>query len=788
MNIIKKTKRGENVKKQIMMLIMTLSFIMVISGAVSATDTYDIGVNVTEQAMADNNLGLNTSESNLVITTGSTSHLDDGSTTEDSVSAIVNTTSSLADGQAITYGSGNLLIVNDPNGLLTYTFVSLASNGALRAQKYIVTGTSTSYSISHGSSVYIGANMTQEQWNYALQELGENAYNLIAIANLWAAGAPADLMATTYNTGTIDASIMSNYAVLKQYLQNYPSGTSYLFVTPGGLDDDTIFFDVFTGSFKVYAMNGGDPTKIGLMQYDSTSKTGFLLLMQENNLTSQFKAETGISFVEGTLSEIQYNLWLFNLLKTNPAALYTVLEMKTIDEAAYNYLWYDSNLGYGHGLVEDFIAGLPDLSTTYDQSQGVIPPVNINEMQELGKEILDEAQNALGYTSSEEFVADMKNGKIGVLVAPYYVNFNGMSILGLLDGINYYGALTISTLMTNWHSWNHGTGGFKVIFFRLDSIDLQNAVNTVITRILVTATPNGDDYTLSTAEGNGPGYIKILSLAYAQGASWDLIRSVRRGCMKTEQMYDASLYGMNEYPLGPNEQYMVIELTPEMRAFMFRTALFGVSLGTGTYFTTGMATIYENAVYILIKWNYITKTGVAALIQYNMDATEAMIARDGYSDVDEWNLNWHLVTVFKDSSYLTAMFNVVREIPLNSDILNELIAAGGDPVDYILNYVIPKPHQTTTDTAHTGTALTALNEALPNAWNDLTSSTPTNEIVPELPLGQSTPVTDVTNSSNAGQPIGTIIGIIFLIIVTMLVYIRRNTIATTLRGYGRPGK
>lgn len=774
-------------QKQIMIGIVMLIFAIFLSGAVSATDTYDIGFNVTEQAMSDDYLGLNTSESNLVITTGSTAHLDDGSTTEDSVSAIVNTTSSLADGQAITYGSGNLLIVNDPNGLLTYTFVSLASNGALRAQKYIVTGTSTSYSITHGSSVYIGADMTQEQWNYALQELGENAYDLIAIANLWAAGAPADLLATTYNTGTIDASIMSNYAVLKQYLQNYPSGTSYLFVTPGGLDDDTIFFDVFPGSFKVYAMNGGDPTKIGLMQYDSNSKTGFLLLMKENDLTSQFKAETGISFVEGTLSEIQYNLWLFNLLKTNPAALYTVLEMKTIDEAAYNYLWYDSNLGYGHGLVEDFITGLPDLITTYDQSQGVIPPVNIAEMKDLGKEILNEAQNALGYTSSEEFIADMKNGKIGVLVAPYYVNFNGMSILGLLDGINYYGALTISTLMTNWHSWNHGTGGFKVIFFRIDSVDLQNAVNTVITRILITATPNGDGYTLSSGEGNGPGYIKILSRAYAQGASWDLIRSVRRGCMKTEQMYDASIYGMNEYPLDPNEQYMVIELTPEMRAFMFRTALFGVSLGTGTYFTTGMAATYENAVYILIKWNYITKTGLAALIQHNMDATEAMIARDGYSDVDEWNLNWHLVTVFKDSSYLTTMFNVVREIPLTSDTLNELIAAGGDPVDYILNYVIPKPDPTTPDTVPTKTALTSINGALTNAWNDLTAVTSTNEMAPELPLGQSTPLTTATNSSNAGQPIGTIIGI-FLIIVIMLVCIRRNTIATTLRGYGRPGK
>lgn len=779
-------------KKQIMMMILALTIASTLSGAVCAADTYDIGINVTKQAMSDVDLGLSTSESNLVITTGSTAHLDDGSTTEDSVSAIVNTTSSLSDGQAITYGSGNLLIVNDPKGLLTYTFVSLASNGELWAQKYIVTGTSTSYSITHGSSVYIGADMTQGEWNDALQGLGENAYNLIAIANLWAAGAPANLLATTYNTGTIDASIMSNYAVLRQYLQNYPSGTSYLFVTPGGFDDDTIFFDVFPGSFKLYAMNGGDPAKIGIMQYDDNSKTGFLLIMLENDLTRMFKAETGISFVERTLSEIQYNFWLFNLLKTNPATLYTVLEMKTIDEVAFNYIWYDSNLGYGHGLVEDFIAGLPDLSTTYDRSQGVIPPVNIAKMKDLGKKILDEAQNALGYTSSDEFVADMKNGKIGVLVAPYYVNFDGMSILGLLDGINYYGALTISTLMTNWHSWNHGTDGFKVIFFRLESVDLQNALNTVITRILVTATPNGDDYTLSTAEGNGPGYIKILSLAYAQGASWDLVRSVRRGCMKTEQMYDASIYGMNEYPLGPNEQYMVIELTPEMRAFMFRTALLGVSLGTGTYFTTGMASTYENAVYILIKWNKITKTGVAALIQYNMDATEAMIARDGYSDVDEWNLNWHLITMFKDSSYLTAMFNVVREIPLTSDTLNELIAAGGDPASYILNYVIPKPDPTTPDTVPSGTALTTIDRAVTNAWNDLTagtSTTPTDEIAPGIPLEQTTtPISSTGNNTKSNLPFGIIAGAIFLVIAAILLYLGRNIITTAFTRHRRPGK
>lgn len=81
-------------KKQIMMILVMLTCTITISGVVSAADPYDIGVNVTQQAMANTNLGLNTSESNLLITTASTAHLN-GQTTEDSVQGIVDTANTL---------------------------------------------------------------------------------------------------------------------------------------------------------------------------------------------------------------------------------------------------------------------------------------------------------------------------------------------------------------------------------------------------------------------------------------------------------------------------------------------------------------------------------------------------------------------------------------------------------------------------------------------------------------------------------------------------------------------
>ena len=389
-------KEVKKVKKQIILLIIALAFTLTLTGAVSAanTNTTQIGQQVTDQALADTNLNLSQSDKNLVITTASTAYLT-GQTTEDSVQAVVDKTSTLRDGQAITYGSGNLLIINDPDGPLWFTFVSQTGN-TIMAKTFTISQTGT---ITASKTVNIGTTQTSANFQKAIATLGSNGYNTAAIANLWAAGAPADLLATTYTAGTITSGAMNNYAMIKQFTQNYPSGTNYLFISPGNLNDDSYLFDSL-GMTKSYAMSGGDPDKLGIMQYNSTSKTGILLVMQMNNLTSNFTAQTGTSVVEGTLSGIQYNLWLLNQLKTNPSSLYAILAKKSIDETAYNYLWYDSTLGYGHGLDETYILGLPDITTTYDQSKSVIPVIDVQGMKELGKEILDQAQTALGYTTA----------------------------------------------------------------------------------------------------------------------------------------------------------------------------------------------------------------------------------------------------------------------------------------------------------------------------------------------------------------------------------------------------
>jgi formylmethanofuran dehydrogenase subunit E-like metal-binding protein len=403
-------------------------------GSASATDTtsdsYLSGQEVTESAMVDSNLDLDQSDSNLVITTAGSATLN-GESTEDGAQAVVDTTSSLASDQAITHGSGNLLSINDPNGDFTFTFVSLATNGALRAKTYTVTGTGSSYTISNGDSVYIGSDMTQEQWNYALSQLGANAYNIIGIANLWANGAPADLMAETFTTEGINSGTIANYAMTRSFALTYPNGSNYVITTAGGSDDDALMYGTFGFNEILFSTSSGTPGETAFINYNTANgnRYGVLALMMVNDLTSQFEAATGTSVVAGTLSEIQYNLYILNLLQTNPAALFTVETLKTVNEADIAYLWYDDTLGYGHGIDHDYIAGLSDASITWNTD--VIPVTDYAGMFALGQQAFNSA-----YTSGLFTADDLAAGNVAVVLAPYYVNLlNTYSLVGFIDGI-----------------------------------------------------------------------------------------------------------------------------------------------------------------------------------------------------------------------------------------------------------------------------------------------------------------------------------------------------------------
>lgn len=802
-------------KKQIMMLIVTLAFIISTSGAVSALDPYDIGVNVTQQAIANPNLGLNTSESNLLITTASTAHLN-GQPTEDSVQGVVDTTNTLPqNSQKITYGQGNLLIINDPNGQLEFTFISKATNGAIRAQKYSVDSTGT---ITFGDVVYILAdpNMSQEAWNYATQQLGNNAYNIMAIANLWAQGAPADLLATTYSTGTIGQGNMINYAMIKQFQQNYPvSGKkcNYIFSSAGGYNDEAAFQGEFGFNYDLYLLNGGDPTKLGIMQYASDTKTGLFAMLKMNDLRSTYG-----TVVSGTLSELLFNNWLYNnYLKANHLdQLYSVLMLKQIDESAHNYLWYDPSTGFGHGLDEAYIAGLENYAGTFDQSKTVIPIVDINTMNQIGKNAFTLASTDpayltnLGYTGTlaemqAAFMNDLVNGKIGAIATPYYQNFNGMSLVGLLDGINQNNVFNIHTLMTDTHPNNHAKGTLGILFFRVINVDLMNSANTVINKLMITVEPDGAGGFTYSPGNKGPGYINAMPLMFAQKAPWDFLRVFMKvGCPRClQEDLDAAKYGLGKYPLQQFEQYILMSIPVTAASSSeenwcknaaVRMGLFGVSPSLGTYLSSGGPMTTTNkptqyAEYILIKWNYMTHTGIAVLIQYDLTAMNALMAADSYNN--SAGTNWHLDKVYKDTdnSYLNAMFSVAREIPLTQDSFNALTAAGGDPVEYLLNFVIPvTPSQGTS-----GNVFTTMRGALTNAWNGLgvsgtsTSSISSGSAAEQLNSAvETSPVT--TASKKTGIPVFVILLAIFLAIMGLLMYLRRGLIFATLKGHGRPGK
>ena len=107
---------------------------------------------------------------------------------------------------------------------------------------------------------------------------------------------------------------------------------------------------------------------------------------------------------------------------------------------------------------------------------------------------------------------DLVNGKIGVIATPYYQNFNGVSLVGLLDGINQDNVFNIHTLMTDTHPWNHAQGYLGILFFRLVNVDPINSANTVINKLMIKVEPDGFGGFTYTNGTSGPGYINMMPL------------------------------------------------------------------------------------------------------------------------------------------------------------------------------------------------------------------------------------------------------------------------------------
>lgn len=825
-------------KKQFVLLTLLFICAMSIMGSASAADnsTYGVGVNVTQQAMANTNLTLNQSDSNLVITTAGSAQLN-GNTTEDSVQGVVDTTSSLSKGQAITHGSGNLLTINDPNGALWYLFVSKTGN-TLLAQKYTVdnTGKVTSTGVWN-----IGANQNSAQLKSAIDALG---FNLVAIANLWAAGAPADLMAGTFTTGNIDAATISSYAMTRSFALTYnnASYSNYVITTAGGLDDDTLIYGAFGFNEILFSTSSGTPGETAFINYytntTTNTRSGVLALMKENDLTSAFTAATGIKVVAGTWSEVQYDLWLLNKLETDASSLFTVESLKSVNEADIKYLWYDDSLGYGHGIDKNYIAGLSNATTTWNTN--VVPVTDYDAMFALGQQTFNAA-----YAKGLFTAADLAAGNVAVVVAPYYTNLlNTYSLVGFIDGIvsaaqsllnsNGYtnvAGFTIDNILQirNPWTWGSNTGSsLTSVFVKVDRtayLQTRDIADLVMSGVQVTSSYNAATGTTSAKAGNivnaSPSNIASgnvlggkfaipavagIAYAWAANAPYSYIRTIARvGCICSTKEYDLATYLMGNYPLSAKMYYMLIALTSSgetNRQISGRTTAYGVSPSLGTYYS--MQSSNSDDAVILILWNELTNTGTAMLVQYDGTAITNAMKAEGYTTYAQENdLFWHLDHVWNggsDAGLLASVITVVKTTTIDQAFLNELTAAGGDPIEKLLNYVYvapvtpvnpvspvtPSNSGTSTQTnILTGIGATALNAV--NGLNSLTTGTSTaaSEVAPGLTTSPSTtPAAGKTTATSNGSnlPLGAAAGAILIAIAAALIYLGRNTITGAIKG------
>ena len=194
--------------------------------------------------------------------------------------------------------------------------------------------------------------------------------------------------------------------------------------------------------------------------------------MKINDLTGQFGSVTA-----GTLSEVQFNIWLLNMLKTHPENLFSVLAFKNVNEANIKYLWFDNATGYGHGIDEAYINGLTNVAGGWTGVSNIIPTTNYNTMFASGQQAFNYA-----YNNQHLFtVADLLAGRVAVITGPYYVNYLCVrSLIGLMDGVIAAGnsvlqaagytqaAFTIDNALTIRNPWFWSTN-IPVIFALVDT-------------------------------------------------------------------------------------------------------------------------------------------------------------------------------------------------------------------------------------------------------------------------------------------------------------------------------
>lgn len=718
----------ELIKNRILLLALTLIFAVIISGSASATSnnaSYTIGQKVTQQAYNDVNLGFKHSEKNLVITTAGSAKLNRG-TTEKSLGAIIYKTSSLPNGEKITYGNGNLVLINDPYGTLKYIFVSQAANGDLKAKKFIVISNGSKYTISSSATVSISANINQTQWNYAKKQLGNDLFNIASIANAWSNNAPIDLLALAQTNKRIDTGTISGYTASKAFIKQYPpksANKEYIVMTvPGGYDDDGFTF-LTPWNYRYYAIKGYNPLESAYIQWNGIKRT-LVLVKFNDNLKTEFKTEKGITVVPETISEIQFNNWLLGFLKNNPGHLITIEKTAIVTQTNLNYLLGSSDdngkvTKPGKGLSEagrKYILGLTNAKTPFTIKSILSDDSKYDQYVNLGHEIALTAKNLL--TNLKINGVHVTYGSISVSTAPVYATAGGVLINGFQDGFASVLGTDPNNIISLFNPYNsdsylnhylnsvfyikgtNSTGGeaLYAVEAQYDPVTNKLTYSNLVNLLpaVKSGVPEGINSTDAGIDRNGKAYFtsgmgampwSVMGYIWSKNVSYDIKKAWNSvgHCMCGVQDLALIQSIIQQYPLGDGESYKVIAPTglngvQTSRFWGALSDLLGVSVGTGTAYTN--PSLNDNygppSSLIVIKWNPTTHTGTAINIQFKFP--------NDFTDLPE--VYTDLLTKADKNTlekYLSSLSTTEKSTKIDKNGLDQLLTSK-NPSEFLENY------------------------------------------------------------------------------------------------------
>ena len=620
---------------------------------IETSDSYRLGKYLMR--VASDLLDFESADDVLLITTAGISKLN-GETSEPVIEGIIDES-----GELISYGKGNLLMLQNSNDSLDFCFV-VKKGTALNAAVFL----NGSYQKVYSGTISEG--MSSSQWQTYYNSVGaEDALSFASLANAWNDGIPFELLQEAAFHGQIGEGNIYGYAITNLLLQYYPpieensAGnhsqeiSQYTVLSiPGNSATDTVmyFLDETSGKSSYVGFNtvstGATKEMVGIIRWNGQTNKGNIIVMEYDSDANKklFKKETGITVKDG-LSKLRHVNWLFNRANDNPESLISILvEKRDLSEEQYLYLVGSNDAkdenGHvnSHGLDYAYIKSLNLPDAVRSNAIGQKGTLDYEDFINIGSKA---AENAKAIYENELGIQLNDSSDVMVLTSAGYVLLNGQSTEGCWEGLydvlrtrlsrgtllpvhqaiwnplwfNFILKQSDGSLMSIYMRYNEENGSFFISDYngtQTYNLNISTLNNSALSSgIRESAYPDGNFYG-----------IESISNAWSDGIAFDQLMAVLYHGSACESLFPGFFmadYILENFPLDKNQHYVYVANNVGCKDDSLEFAL-DLYPGLGNYLVQRLTSdeykgkngLDEQG--ILIVWDSADKIGQAVAINY----------------------------------------------------------------------------------------------------------------------------------------------------------------------------